>query len=207
MLKPEESEKELEEIIPREDNFLLIFAKLDRALSKVPPIEFFSTLSVKEHTNEARNSSKPVKVKLPELEIKKFNGNILEWQSFWDQFSSAIHQKDSISDIDKFNYLNSFLCDSVNATFRSLSLTSENYHQVIEMLHERYANPQILVSAHMQKFVSLPFVKNRHNVTELRKLFDQVESSVRKLKSLKVETNCYGSLLVPLLKVTSATKQ
>ena len=82
LLKPEESEKELEEIIPREDNFLLIFAKLDRALSKVPPIESFSTLSVKEHTNEGRNSSKPVKVKLPELVIKKFNGNILEWQSF-----------------------------------------------------------------------------------------------------------------------------
>ena len=137
LLKPEESEKELEEIIPREDNFLLIFAKLDRALSKVPPIESISTLSVKEHTNETRNSSKPVKVKLPELVIKKFNGNILEWQSFWDQFSLAIHQKDYISDIDKCNYLNSFLCDSVSATIQSLSLTSENYHEAIEMLQER----------------------------------------------------------------------
>ena len=137
LLKPEESEKELEEIIPREDNFLLIFAKLDRALSKVPPIESFSTLSVKEHTNEARNSSKPVKVKLPELVIKKFNRNILEWQSFWAQFSLAIHQKDYISDINKCKYLNSFLCDSVSATIQSLSLTSENYHEAIEMLQER----------------------------------------------------------------------
>ena len=137
LLKPEESEKELEKIIPREDNFLLIFAKLDRVLSKVPPVESFSTLSVKEHNNEARNSSKPVKVKLHELVIKKFNGNILEWQSFWDQFSLAIHQKDYISDIDKCNYLNSFLCDSVSATIQSLSLTSENYHEAIEMLQER----------------------------------------------------------------------
>ena len=51
----------------------------------------------------------------------------------------------------------------------------------------------------MQKFVSLPSVKNQHNAAGLRKLFDQVESSVRNLKSLKVETNSYGSLLVPLL--------
>ena len=78
LLKPEESEKELEEIIPKENSFSLLFAKLDRALSKVPPIESISTLSVKEHTNETRNSSKPVKVKLPGLVIKKFNGNILE---------------------------------------------------------------------------------------------------------------------------------
>ena len=80
--------------LSREDCFLLVFAKLDRALSKVPPIESFSELSVTEHTSETRNSSKPVKVKLPELVIKKFNGNIVDWQSFWDQFSSAIQQKD-----------------------------------------------------------------------------------------------------------------
>ena len=198
LLKPEESEKELEEIILREDSFLLIFAKLDRALSKVPPIESFSTLSVKEHTNETRNSSNPVKIKLPELVIKKFSGNILEWQSFWDQFSSEIHQKNYISDIDTFNYLNSFFCDSVSATIRSLSLTSENYHPAIEMLHERYTNPQILISAHRQKFVSLS-VKNQHDAAGLKKLFDQVESSLRNLKSLKVEANSYGSFLVPLL--------
>ena len=47
------------------------------------------------------------------------------------------------------------------------------------MLHERYANPQILISAYMQKFVSVPSVKNQHDVAGLRKLFDQVESSVR----------------------------
>ena len=68
--------------------------KLYRELSKVPPIEPISTLSVKEHTNETRNSSKLVKVELPELVIKKFNGNILDRQSFWDQISSAILQKD-----------------------------------------------------------------------------------------------------------------
>ena len=181
----------------KKNYYLLTFAKLDRALSKVPPIESFSTLSVKEHTNETRNSSNPVKIKLPELVIKKFSGNILEWQSFWDQFSSEIHQKDYISDIDTFNYLNSFFCDSVSATIRSLSLTSENYHPAIEMLHECYTNPQILISAHRQKFVSLS-VKNQHDAAGLKKLFDQVESSLRNLKSLKVEANSYGSFLVPL---------
>ena len=44
LLKPEEIEKELEEISSREDRFLLIIAKLDQTLSKVTPIESFSTL-------------------------------------------------------------------------------------------------------------------------------------------------------------------
>ena len=64
---------------------------------------------------------------------------------------------------------------------------------------ERYANPQVLISAHMKKFVSLNNVKSVHDVKGLRKIFDTVESSIINLKTLKVEVNSYGSLLVPLL--------
>ena len=79
-------------------------------------------------------------------------------------------------------------------------LTSENYCQAIELLLiRRYANPRALIVAHMKKLVSIPRVKKPNDVLNLRKLLDQVESSVRNLKSLKVETNSYGQLLVPLL--------
>ena len=74
-----------------------------------------------------------------------FNGNILEWQSFWDQFSSAIHDKENISNIDKFTYLKLFLCDSANYTILGVMLTSENYFQAIEILTRRYTNQQTLL--------------------------------------------------------------
>ena len=51
----------------------------------------------------------------------------------------------------------------------------------------------------MKKFVSFYNVKSVHDVKSLRKLFDTVDSSIRNLKTLKVEVNSYGSLLVPLL--------
>ena len=54
--------------------------------------------------------------------------------------------------------MNSFLCDSVSATIGSL--TSENYHQAVEILNEHYVNVLILVSAHMQNFAWIPFVKD-----------------------------------------------
>ena len=51
----------------------------------------------------------------------------------------------------------------------------------------------------MKKFVSLNNVKSVHDVKYLRKIFDTFESSIRNLKTLKVEVNLYNSLLVPLL--------
>ena len=51
----------------------------------------------------------------------------------------------------------------------------------------------------MKKLVFISQVKNPNDVLNFRKLLDQVESSVRNPKSLKVETNSYGQLLVSLL--------
>ena len=51
----------------------------------------------------------------------------------------------------------------------------------------------------MKKFVQLPAVQNSNNVECLRLFYDQVETSVQNLKTLGVEINTYGSLLIPLL--------
>ena len=51
----------------------------------------------------------------------------------------------------------------------------------------------------MKKFVLLPKNKNEDHIKGLQILYDQTESSVRNLETLKVDTNSYGSLLVPLI--------
>ena len=53
---------------------------------------------------------------LPILEIPTFNGNILKWQEFWDQFETSIHNNESISNIDRFSYLKRYLTDSTLST-------------------------------------------------------------------------------------------
>ena len=99
------------------------------------------------------NESTAAKIKLPPLQISKFNGDRTTWQSFWDQFNSAFHSNDEISDINKFNYLHSYLCDSAIETISGLSPTSTNI--TVELLRKRYGNTQALISSFMNKFVTL----------------------------------------------------
>ena len=80
-----------------------------------------------------------------------------------------------------------------------LTLTTENYDEAVKILEERFGNTQILISAFMQQFVSLPKIKSANDISGLRKLLDKVENSVRNLKTLSVESDVYGSLLVPLI--------
>ena len=85
--------------------------------------------------------------------------------------------------------------DLANTVISGLTLTSE----AIDLLRQQYSNPQVLTSAHMKRFVSLNNVKSVHDVKGLRILSQTVESSIRNLKTLKVDVNSYGFLLVPLL--------
>jgi len=45
-------------------------------------------------------------IKPQPIEIVPFNGNVLKWQEFWDQFGAAIHNG-TFSSIGKMNYLHS----------------------------------------------------------------------------------------------------
>ena len=96
LLDQKESEKELDDIITWEDKQNL--SKLERNLKKL------NIGSSSFHSSSISNghNQNDVKIRFPKLAIKKFNGDVTYWTSFWDQYDSAIHQKQNISEIDKF---------------------------------------------------------------------------------------------------------
>eukprot|EP00794_Sanderia_malayensis_P019297 gene19297-biopygen16177 len=60
--------------------------------------------SLASQSSNGSSQAKYVNVKLPKLELKKFNGKIHEWQEFWDGFCSAIHDNDHLANVDKFKF-------------------------------------------------------------------------------------------------------
>ena len=169
---------------------------MDRCLKKTPPPSLLSSLDISHQGSTHRTPKiQDVTVKLRKLELSKFDGNIINWRGFWDQFLITIHENDSLVDIDKFTYLKLFLSDSALQSI----LNATNYKQTIEILHERYGNKQELISAHMQKLDKLPRIKSSNDSNGLRKMYDQIEVCVRSLKTLNIDIATYGAILVPLL--------
>ena len=77
-----------------------------------------------------------------------------------------------------------------------LTLNSDNYKEAVDILKDRFGNEQVLISAHMESLLRINKITSRHNVKGLRMLYNHVESCVRNLKSLKLDTSGYGSLLI-----------
>ena len=97
LLPQKDSESEIEVIVMRENSNFKIIAKIDRCLSEIPLAGILNSLSI---SNRTPSVSQDAKVKLPKLELSKLDGDIINWKGFWDQFQVAIHENETIAEID-----------------------------------------------------------------------------------------------------------
>ena len=137
--------------------------------------------------------------RLPKLALRKLDGDLTKWVRFWDSFESSIHSNRALSDIDKFNYLNSLLKLTAAESVAGLMLTSANYAEAIATLKRRFGNTQLIVSRHMDALLGLSAVASHNNLKALRSLYDTVETHVRGLRALNVHAESYGGLLTSIL--------
>ena len=144
-------------------------------------------------------SAKSCKAKLPKLSLPIFSGDPVAWTTFWESFSSAIHQNADLSDIEKFQYLQSLLQKSAADTIRGLPLTGVNYKEAVDLLQSRYSNKQVIVSSHMEILLQLPKVNTSEELKKLRLVFDKTESVIRSLQGIGITPEMYGTFLTPIL--------
>ena len=139
------------------------------------------------------------KAKLPKLAIKKFYGEAHIWQEFCDSFKSSIDVNKNLSTIDKFNYLKNLLETNAYSTIAGLSLTAANYSTVLELLHKRYGQKQIIVNFHIGSILKTQPLHYNAEIAQVRKVYDTMETHCQRLKALGVESSSYGTILVNIL--------
>ena len=99
-----------------------------------------------------------------------------------------------------FNDLRSLL-DGLALDLNSLTglpLTELNYKEATEILTERFGNKQIIISSHMEAFVTLQPVDIMPNVKGIRGVLDNLEIQVRGLHALGIDSAQYGALLIQI---------
>ncbi|KAL5518072.1 hypothetical protein EMCRGX_G003745 [Ephydatia muelleri] len=136
-----------------------------------------------EHTTQINLAANCTRVRLPKLELKRFDGELTMWILLWDSFESAVHNSNELSPVDKFNYLKSLLDGPAAAAIAGLTLSTPNYSEGVTILKKRFGNKQLIVTRHMDTLMSLEAVISQHNHKGLRQLYNLMESHIRSLHS------------------------
>ena len=88
---------------------------------------------------------------------------------------------------------------NAESAIAGLPLTSANYKGALEILQNRFAQKQVIINAHMDTLLNLEPARSMGNIKTVRKVVDSVETHVRGLKALGIDSKQYGTLLVPIL--------
>ena len=151
------------------------------------------------HYSPPSSQQKTVRVKLPKLEVRKFNGKLGEWQEFWDSFESSIRLNDGLSKVDKFSYRRNLLLEPARLAIGGFALTSANYQAAVELLKKRYGQKIAVQRALVNELLNARPVFNQSDTPRLRILYDFAETKYRALPALKVEERNCSEIVVPML--------
>ena len=138
------------------DELFTRVAKLDKQI-------FDAMLKLKELLYPSKESTETISdsvshgVRLPKLDVPTFDGDILNWMTFWEQFSIAVHGRLNLSNAEKLAYLRLSVKDGAAKTsIEGLSRSGEQYDEALQCLKDRYNRPKLIHEAHVQKIVEIP---------------------------------------------------
>ncbi|UYV75223.1 hypothetical protein LAZ67_12002969 [Cordylochernes scorpioides] len=151
----------------------------------------------------SNGSSMAKSYKLPKFEIRKFDGELINWLPFWAQFEK-IHEDTELHDADKFHYLVQSMQSNTRARelIESYPQTAENYAKAVQALKQRYGQKDLLVEIYVRELLKLMMANVRTPPDERRsvaKLYDKLETQLRSLESLGVDTKENTAWLFPMI--------
>ena len=185
----------IEELSPpaQADTTVAVNTQLAELIQKLIP-----TSATRNQNQPQTNNSAHMYAKLPKLELPTFDGNILEWTSFKDSFDAAVDTNQTLTDVQKFNYLKTLLKGEPARQIAALALTDANYAIAVTQLKDRYDNKRKITSAIFDKFLSQ--ARCIENAKATKALVDAGKSCLSGLENCGYTIDTLGQpLLVYLL--------
>jgi len=148
---------------------------------------------------DVKKKTPKVDARLPKLSMPKFSGELMEWESFWDQFEAMVHSQD-LPDVTKLAYLQSLLQGEPKEVIHGLALSGTNYQTARELLIGRYGKRNTSTYRHIQELLNIATSNLAGTRTEsLRHLQDSLRIHIRGLENLGISQDKYGILLTPIV--------
>ena len=135
----------------------------------------------------ATKATKPERVRLPKLEITKFDGALENWLPFWNKFEAEIDSSDMVA-VTKFAEL---LEPKVREGVDGLQFTTEGYERAKNILKTEYGKVSEIVNTYIENIMALPVVVGSQP-SKVHEFYHKLSYNVQSLESLGKLSECWG---------------
>uniref|UniRef100_A0A0M3HS13 CCHC-type domain-containing protein n=1 Tax=Ascaris lumbricoides TaxID=6252 RepID=A0A0M3HS13_ASCLU len=194
-LQGEERKKEeecYEKYLKKEGNFL---EKIDEAQELIAYLEarykeateLYAKYPIKNGESSGRitldepNEEPALKINLPPITLPKFDGDPLEFRSYWDQFDNLVNRH-RIADVTKFIHLLATLQGRAKAALEGLPVTNASYAEAVDILQRRFGDKNVVRRALYVQIQNLP--RCDKGVDSVGRLTQALDKICRQLRAL-----------------------
>lgn len=157
------------------------------------------------NNNNAQNQNQQIvadgdqSIKFPKRELLKFEGGVLDWSSFVDNFFTEVISCQKLSDGLRMGYLKTCVVGEAASLIKNLKQTDENFQIAWSLLKEFYEDDNLIRDAHFDKLFGIK-VMVEQSPAALRKLSTILIEHLQGLRNLKEPVEKWDSWLIYLLK-------
>lgn len=143
------------------------------------------SFSIDQNTKHVNHSpvANSTTVKLPKIDLPKFDGRLENWVTFKDAFQTMIHSRTALGNIEKLNYLKLSLTGKAAIAIGAFTISEDNYEAAWNHLIEIYDNKRALVLRHASLLRDTPAMPNDSSEA-VRDLANYMQLHIRSLEAL-----------------------
>ncbi|XP_037823160.1 uncharacterized protein LOC119611586, partial [Lucilia sericata] len=138
-------------------------------------------------------------IRLPQIEIPDFDGNLSNWIRFRDLFNAMVDARTNLSDVEKLEYLQTKLKGEASSIIKHLTPTNGNYRIAWDIVKKKYDRPDQIKETYIRLLLTQPSVKNG-TLSEIRKFYNNTIECYNALSVLYESVASWDPLLLFLIK-------
>lgn len=135
-------------------------------------------------------------MKLPKIELPKFDGNYLHWRQFYDLFKQLIHEQ-PIPPAQKLYFLRANVTGEAHSLIQHFQPTDNNYEVAWKTLVERFDNRRLLLTAQLTRLLSQSLAVG--TASSLRRLHDTTKEVMQATTNLGFKVDNWDPIVVHLM--------
>lgn len=136
------------------------------------------------------------RVKLPQVELPKYDGKPDGWIQFRDSFKALIHDETSLSSAIKFRYLKECITDKLSP-IAQLPESAEGYADAWKLVCDQYEDPRRITAAHFNQILAAKKM-NAESYEDIQGLYNETLSNFNAVSKLMNKDELFDAFVAHL---------